>query len=125
MSFWDIIWFIIVSFAFIAYLMVMFNILSDIFRDRGMNGGLKAVWVICLIFLPFVTALVYLIARGQGMAERQAATVSRMREAQDDYIKSVAGGKSASEEIAHAKSLLDAGTITQAEYDALRAKALA
>jgi predicted PurR-regulated permease PerM len=125
MSFWDIIWFIIVSFAFIAYLMVMFNILGDIFRDKGLSGGLKAVWVICLIFLPFLTALVYLIARGRGMAERQAATVGRMQEAQDAYIKSVAGSKSAAEEIAQAKSLLDAGTISQAEYDTLKAKALA
>jgi hypothetical protein len=124
MSFWDIIWFIIVSFAFIAYLMVMFNILGDLFRDNGLSGILKAVWVICLIFLPFLTALVYLIARGQGMAERHAAAMGRMQEAQDSYIKSVAGGRSATDEIAQAKALLDAGTITQVEYDSLKAKAL-
>jgi len=125
MSFWDIIWFIIVSFVFIAYLMVMFNILGDIFRDRNLSGGLKALWVIFLIFLPFVTAMVYLIARGGGMAERQAVSMARRREAQDAYIQSVAGGKSASAEIAQAKSLLDAGTIDQSEYDTLKARALA
>jgi len=70
MSFWDIIWFIIVSFAFIAYLMIMFNILGDLFRDDSVSGWLKAVWIVCLIFLPFITALVYLIARGGGMARR-------------------------------------------------------
>jgi predicted PurR-regulated permease PerM len=125
MSFWDIIWFIIVSFAFIAYLMVLFNILGDLFRDKGLSGGWKAVWVICLIFLPFLTALVYLISRGQGMAERQAESLGRMQEAQDAYIKSVATSTSPSDQIAQAKALLDAGTIDQAEYDALKAKALA
>jgi predicted PurR-regulated permease PerM len=125
MSFWDVIWFIIVSFAFIAYLMVMFNILGDIFRDKGMSGGLKAVWVICLIFLPFLTALVYLITRGQGMADRQAAATGRMQEAQDAYLRSVVGGTSPTDQITQAKSLLDGGTITQAEYDTLKAKALA
>ena len=125
MSFWDIIWFIIVSFAFIAYLMVLFNILGDLFRDKDLSGGWKALWVICLIFLPFLTALVYLISRGHGMAERQAESVGRMRDAQDSYIKSVAGSTSPSDQIAQAKALLDAGSITQAEYDALKAKALA
>ena len=81
--------------------------------------------MICLIFLPFLTALVYLISRGQGMAERQAESVGRMREAQDAYIKSVAASTSPSDQIAQAKALLDAGTIDQAEYEALKAKALA
>lgn len=125
MSFWDIIWFIIVSFAFVAYLMVMFNILGDIFRDRELSGVLKALWVIALIFLPFVTALVYMIARGRGMAVRQVAAMDRRREAQDAYIRSVAPSRSASEEISEAKTLLDAGSISKAEYDTLKARALA
>jgi SNF family Na+-dependent transporter len=123
-SFWDVIWFIVVSFAFIAYLMVMFNIITDLFRDQGTSGIIKAVWIVCLIFLPFLTAIVYLITRGHGMAERHAAAVSRVREAQDDYVRSVAGGSPA-DQIAQAKSLLDAGTISQAEFDQLKAKALA
>lgn len=124
MSFWDVIWFIIVSFAFVAYLMVMFNIVTDLFRDHSTSGGLTAVWFICLILFPFLTAIVYLIARGQGMAERQAASVAKMRDAQDSYIRSVAG-TSPTEQIAQAKALLEAGTITQAEFDSLKAKALA
>jgi len=123
MSFWDVIWFIIVSFAFIAYLMVMFNILIDIFRDSSMGGGMKAVWIVCLILFPLITAIVYLVARGGSMAQRHVRDVQAAKSAQDDYIRSVAG-TSATEEIAQAKAMLDAGTITQAEFDALKAKAL-
>ncbi len=124
MSFWNVFWLIIVSFAFIAYLMVMFNIIIDLFRDHGTSGWLKAVWFICLIFFPFLTAVVYLIARGPGMAERHAAALGQARSAQDDYIRSVAGSSSA-DQITQAKSLLESGAITQAEFDALKAKALA
>jgi hypothetical protein len=123
MSFWDIIWFIIVSFAFIAYLMVMFNIIGDLFRDRSQSGVMKAVWIICLIFLPFITAIVYLVARGQGMYERQASAINEARANQDQYIRSVATASPA-DQIAQAKGLLDSGAISQAEFDALKAKAL-
>ncbi|MER7604488.1 SHOCT domain-containing protein [Nocardioides sp. NPDC127503] len=123
MSFWDIIWFIIVSFAFVAYLMVLFNIVTDLFRDKSVSGGMKAVWMLGLIFLPFLIAVIYLIVRGKGMAERQNEVVQNVRAAQDDYIRSVAGSSPA-EEIAKAQQLLDAGTITQAEFAALKAKAV-
>jgi predicted PurR-regulated permease PerM len=123
MSFWDIIWFIIVSFAFIAYLMVMFNIIADLFRDRSQSGAMKAVWIICLIFFPFITAIVYLVARGQGMYERQASAINDARASQDQYIRSVAAASPA-DQIAQAKGLLDSGAISQAEFDALKAKAL-
>ncbi|MEU4450148.1 SHOCT domain-containing protein [Nocardioides sp. NPDC023903] len=123
MSFWDIIWFIIVSFAFVAYLMVLFNIVTDLFRDKSVSGGMKAVWMLGLIFLPFLIAVIYLIVRGKGMAERQNEAVQNVRAAQDDYIRSVAGSSPA-EEIAKAQQLLDAGTITQAEFAALKAKAV-
>jgi len=122
-SFWDIIWFIIVSFAFIAYLMVLFNILIDLFRDDSLSGWLKAVWIVCLIFFPLVTALVYLVVRGGSMARRRVSDVQAAKSAQDEYIRTVAG-RSATEEIAQAKALLDAGAISQAEFDALKAKAL-
>jgi predicted PurR-regulated permease PerM len=125
MSFWDIIWFIIISFALIAYLMVLFNIITDLFRDKTLSGWAKAVWMVCLIFFPFLTAVVYLIARGPGMAERQSAAFDEAKTAQDRYIKSVAGSSSPAEQIAKARELLDAGTITQAEFDTLKAKALA
>lgn len=127
MSFWDVVWFIFISFLFIAYLMVMFSIISDLFRDKSTSGVLKAVWIICLIFLPFITALVYLITRGQSMGERSMEQATAMREAQDAYIRDVAGGGSSSpaEQISQAKAMLDSGTITQTEFDQLKAKALA
>lgn len=123
MSFWDIIWFIIVSFAFVAYLMILFNIVTDLFRDKSVSGGMKAVWMIGLVFLPFLIAVIYLIVRGKGMAERQNQAVQHVRAAQDDYIRSVAGASPA-EEIAKAQQLLDAGTITQDEFAALKVKAM-
>jgi len=122
-SFWDIIWWFLWIFFFMAYLFALFAVIGDLFRDHTLNGWLKAVWIIFLIFVPFLTALIYLIARGRGMAERGAAQAKELKAAQDQYIKSVASSSPA-EEIAKAKSLLDSGAITQAEFDAIKAKAL-
>jgi hypothetical protein len=125
-NFWDIVWWFLWAFFFIAYLFVLFAIIADLFRDHKLNGWLKAVWILFLIFVPFLTALVYLIARGRGMGERSQAEAQKFHAAQAEYIKSVAGGgASPADEIAKAKSLLDAGTISQAEYEAIKAKALA
>lgn len=125
MSFWEFLWFTIVVFAFVAYLIVLFNIVTDLFRDKELSGWWKAVWIICMVFLPFLTALVYLIFRGRGMAERHASAVHSAMAAQQDYIKSVAGTATPADQIARAKELLDAGTISQEEFDAIKAKALA
>ncbi|MBN9191691.1 SHOCT domain-containing protein [Microbacterium sp.] len=122
-SFWDLIWWFLAVFIFFAYIMALFSVISDLFRDRKLNGWWKAVWIIFLIFVPFLTLLVYLIARGPGMAERNQKEVAQAQQAADSYIKQVAG-TSPSDEIAKAKGLLDAGTITQAEYDSIKAKAL-
>lgn len=124
MSFWDIVWFILISFAFVAYLMVMFSIISDLFRDSRTSGVQKALWIVGLIFLPFLTALAYLIIKGGGMAERQAQTAERVRERQETYIREAAGTTSPAEQITQARSLLDAGTITPEEYERLKEKAL-
>jgi len=124
MSFWDIVWFIFISFAFVAYLMVMFSILTDLFRDPDTSGWAKAVWVIALIFLPLLTSLVYLIARGRGMTERSLKSAEAMKRQQDAYIRQAAGKASPVDEIAKAQAMLDSGAITQAEYDTLKAKAL-
>ena len=121
---WNIIWLFFWSFAFIAYLFALFAVIGDLFRDRKLNGWWKALWIIFLIFLPFLTVLVYLIARGNGMAERQAQVVQQAQKETDTYIKTVAG-HSAADEIAKAKGLLDAGTISQQEFEQLKAKALA
>src|SRR3954451_19222394 len=83
-SFWDIVWFIFIFFAFMAYLMVIFSIIGDLFRDHTVSGWMKALWIVLLIFLPLVTSLVYLIVRGKGMAERSAQNMQRAREAQDE-----------------------------------------
>ncbi|SDZ34444.1 SHOCT domain-containing protein [Herbiconiux ginsengi] len=122
-NFWDVIGWFLWAFVFIAYLMALFAIIGDLFRDHKLNGWWKALWILFLIFVPFITALVYLIARGRGMAERQNKEVKQAQTAADDYIRNVAGS-SASDEIAKAKALLDAGTITQDEYNLLKAKAL-
>jgi hypothetical protein len=121
-DFWDIIWFILVSFVFIAYLMVLFSIIGDLFRSPS-NGFVKAIWILFLIFLPFLTALIYLIANGRGMAERSAKEAAQIQQAQDSYIKSVAQASPA-DQIHRAKELLDSGAISQAEFDALKTKAL-
>jgi hypothetical protein len=121
----DIIWFIIISFALIAYLMVFFHIITDLFRDKGLSGWLKAVWMICLVLFPLITAVVYLIARGPGMSERSLAAYSRAQEQQEQYIRSVADTTTPAEQITQAERLLSSGTITQAEFDTLKAKALA
>ncbi|MCP2032660.1 hypothetical protein L1277_002770 [Okibacterium sp. HSC-33S16] len=123
MNFWDFILFVFWSYVFFSYLMVLFGIIGDIFRDTSLNGGLKAVWVIFLVFVPFLTALVYLIARGKGMSERQQAAVRQARSQTDQYIRSVAGSSPA-EEIAKAKTLLDSGAISQGEFDGLKGQAL-
>ncbi len=122
-SFGDLIWWFLWAFVFFTYLMALFVVIGDLFRDHKLNGWWKAVWIIFLIFVPFLTLFVYLIARGKGMAERGAAQAKEYKAAQDQYIKSVAGA-SPSEEIAKAKSLLDSGAITQAEFDHIKTKAL-
>ncbi|MEE3851625.1 SHOCT domain-containing protein [Gordonia sp. LSe1-13] len=122
-SFWDFIWYTVVIFIFVAYLMMLFWIIADLFRDRELSGWWKAVWMVFLIFVPWLTALVYLIARGPGMSRRAEVTRVEMQQQSDDYIRSVAG-KSSAEQIADAKSLLDSGVIDEQEYAALKAKAL-
>ena len=125
-SFWEIVWWTIWIFAFIAYLWAVIAIITDLFRDHKLNGWLKALWIIFLLFFPFITALVYLIARGNSMAERAQKEAAQVQQATDAYIRQTAGtSASPSDEIAKAKGLLDSGSITPQEYEALKAKALA
>ena len=123
-SFWDVIWWFFWVYVFIAYLMVLFSIIADIFRDHTLNGWAKALWIILLVFIPFLGALIYLIARGRGMAERSGRAQQQAQSEADNYIRSVASTSSA-DEIAKAKALLDAGTISQGEFDLLKSKAVA
>lgn len=113
-------------FLFFAWFMCLFWVFGDIFRSSDLGGGGKTLWVIFVILIPWLGILVYLIARGGGMQQRQLEQAKAMRAAQDEYIQSVAGSSSsATDQIASAKSLLDSGAITQAEFDSLKAKALA
>jgi predicted ferric reductase len=125
-SFWDFFWLLIWTFFFVMYLMILFHIIGDLFRDKDLSGWWKALWIIFLIIFPFLAAFIYLIARGRGMAERQAGEMRKAQVATDQYIKSVASqGSSPADQIASAKSLLDSGAITQPEFEQLKAKALA
>lgn len=121
---WNVVWLFFWIFAFTAYLIALFSVITDLFRDRELNGWLKALWIIFLVFLPFLTVLVYLIARGGGMAERSAKQVMQAQHETEHYIKSVAHA-SPTDEIAKAKALLDSGVIDDQEYQALKAKVLA
>ncbi|MDM0074975.1 SHOCT domain-containing protein [Variovorax sp. J2P1-59] len=123
-NFWDLILLMLSTFVLIAYLLILFQIVVDLFRDSDLGGGFKVLWLIGLIFLPGLTAILYIVARGRGMAERQRASVQRAKSDTDAYIRQVAG-KSPAEQIADAKALLDAGTINQDEFAKLKAKALA
>jgi len=123
-SFLDFLWLIIISFAFVAYLIVLFHIITDLFRDKGQKGWHKAVWIIFLIVFPLITSVVYLIARGSGMAERQAEYIQQVKSDSDKYIREVAG-RSPAQEIADAKALLDAGSISADDFEKIKTKALA
>lgn len=123
-NFWDMLLLIASTFVFIAYLFVLFHVVFDLFRDTELGGGFKALWIIGLIFVPVFTALLYILARGRGMADRQRAAMQRARSEADAYIREVSG-KSPADQITAAKALLDAGTINPEEYARLKAKALA
>ena len=123
--FLDILWTMIIFFTWVVWIWIMIVILTDVFRRRDISGWVKALWVIFLIVLPFLGALVYLIAEHDGMAHRQAESVKGQQAQMDDYVRSVAGSGGAAAEIDKAKQLLDSGAINQTEFDALKAKALA
>lgn len=121
----DLLWSIFWIFLMIMYIMILFNILGDLFRNHEQSGVSKAIWVIFLVIFPYLTALVYLIVHGDGMAERARQAQASAQKQFDDYVQSVAGGGSSpAQQIAAAKELLDAGTIDAAEFEQLKAKAL-
>lgn len=125
---WNIVWIFFWSFVFVAYLFALFSVFADLFRDRDLNGWWKALWILFLVFVPFLTLLVYLIARGPGMAERNEQLAAQRQSETDRYIRHVAGtggGSNAADDIAKAKSLLDTGAISADEFATLKARALA
>jgi len=113
-------------FLFFAWFMCLFWIFGDIFRSKDMGGGAKTLWVLFVILIPWLGILAYIIVRGSGMHERQVEQAKDMHQAQAAYIQSVAATSgNATDQISSAKGLLDSGTITQGEFDQIKAKALA
>jgi hypothetical protein len=122
---WEFLVWIFWVYILIACIWIFITIIIDIFRDPSLNGWAKALWVVFLVILPFLAAFIYLIARGRSMTERRVAEMKEAQAAQNNYIREVAGTSSPTSEIESAKKLLDSGAITQAEFDSLKAKALA
>jgi Phospholipase_D-nuclease N-terminal len=123
--FLDVFWTMILFFLWVAWIYTLVVVLGDVFRRHDISGSGKAAWTLFLIVVPFLAVLIYLIAHGKEMAERRAAEANAARAEFDDYVKSVANGGGAASEIDKAKRLLETGTITQAEFDDLKRKALA
>ena len=124
--FLDILWTMIIFFAWVIWFWLLITVFADLFRRRDIGGGKKVVWTIFVIFLPFLGVFAYLLANGDGMAERNAERAQAQKAQFDDYVQSVAtSGGGAAAEIDKAQKLLESGTITQSEFDALKAKALA
>ena len=123
--FLDVLWTMFIFFLFIIWIWILITVFADIFRRKDIGGGMKAIWIIFVILLPYLGVLVYLIANHDGMADRNLAQMQKQQQATDAYIQSVAGSGGAAAEIEKAKGLLDSGAITQAEFDAIKQKALA
>jgi len=123
-SFLTFLWSLIVIFFMVVYFIILFTVIVDVFRRHDASGGKKALWLIFIFFFPFLGLIVYLIANGDGIAQRHSASQQQAQQDFDSYVRNVSGGDSA-QQIAKAKELLDSGAITQAEFDQLKAKALA
>ena len=123
--FLDILWTMFVIFAWVIWFTLLFRVFADLFRRHDIGGGAKTLWLIFAIVLPFIGVFVYLIAEGKGMAERDMSRSQAAQQQFDTYVKSVAATSGPASEIESAKRLLDSGSITQAEFDAIKAKALA
>ena len=118
-------WSILAIFLFVIWFWLLIAIFSDLFRDHEASGAEKAIWCIAILFLPYIGIFVYLLVRGGGMAGRQIAAQKAAQSDFDSYVRETAGGGGAAGEIAHAKKLLDDGSISDEEFQQLKAKALA
>jgi Short C-terminal domain/Phospholipase_D-nuclease N-terminal len=123
--FLDVVWTMFIFFAWIIWFWLLITVFADIFRRRDTSGFAKVLWIIFVIVLPFLGVFIYLIANHEGMTERNIQREQAQRAQMDQYVQSVAGGGGPAAEIEKAKALLDSGAITQAEFDAIKQKALA
>ena len=126
-SFGDIFWSVLWFFFLFIWIMVLFHVLTDLFRDHSVSGVEKTLWVLFLVFLPFLAVFIYLLVRGKGMGERAAAQQQRAQQQFEGYVRNVAATSETTptDQITRAKELLDAGAIDQSEFERLKAKALA
>ena len=124
-TFASFLWDFILIMAFVIWFWLLITVFSDVFRRRDIGGGAKTLWVILVIILPYLGVFIYLISQHQGMADRNMQSMQAQQQQMDAYVKSVAGSGGAAAEIEKAKGLLDSGAITQAEFDSIKAKALA
>jgi len=124
-TFWDALWTLLVFFLWIAWFILLFHIVIDIFRRDDASGWKKAAWLVFILFVPFLGVFVYLILNSDDMARRSMREAAASKEQMDEYVRSVASSGGAAAEIERAKGLLDSGAISQAEFDAIKAKALA
>jgi len=122
--FMSVMWTLIVIFAWVIWFWLLITVFADLFRRHDTSGWSKALWIIFVIIFPFLGVLIYLIAESKGMAERNQKQAQAAQADFDSYVKSVAASNDPTEQIAKGKQLLDSGAITQAEFDALKAKAL-
>jgi Phospholipase_D-nuclease N-terminal/Short C-terminal domain len=123
--FLEVLWTMLIFFLWVSFFWLLIVVASDVFRRRDIGGGKKTLWLLFMLFLPFIGILSYLIANNDGMAQRNLERARAERTQFDDYVRTVSEGGGAAAEIERAKQLLDSGTITQAEYEAIKAKALA
>ncbi len=123
--FLDVFWSMCLFFLFIIWIWLLFMVFADVFRRRDIGGGMKALWIIFVIVLPYLGVFIYLIAEGQEMADRKTVQLQAATKAQQDEIMKAAAGSSSADQIAQAQQLLDSGAITQAEFDTMKQKALA
>jgi preprotein translocase subunit YajC len=123
-SFGEFLWSLVIIFFMIVFFVILFQVIFDLFRDHELSGWAKAGWLIFIVVLPYLGLFVYLIVRGKGMAQRSAREQVQSQQAFDDYVRTTAGTGGPATEIANAKKLLDDGTISQEEFDAIKRKAL-
>ena len=123
--FLDVLWTMFVIFAWVIWFWLLITVFGDLFRRKDLSGWGKTAWIIFVIVLPYLGVFVYLIAQHQGMADRNVQQAQAAQSQFDDYVKNVAATQGPAGEIEKAKALLDSGAISQAEFDSLKAKALA
>ena len=123
--FLDVLWTMLIFFLWVMWFWLLIVIIGDVFRRRDIGGGKKTIWLIFILFVPFIGVLAYVLSNSDGMAERNMERARSQRAQMDDYVRETAGSGGAAAEIDKAKQLLDSGAITQTEFDAIKAKALA